>query len=60
VLIAEAGAPKSHASEPSLAPKAAPLIFASEVSGKTAMLADVNQALNDQIYVLVDDIREGD
>ena len=58
VLIAEVGASAERTSVPPLAPRSAPLIFANDVNPKAAVPASVNQALDDRIYFLVDDVRE--
>lgn len=62
VLIAEVGSSSERTSPGAAsAPQAltpTSLIFASEVSVRTAMLANVNQALDDQIYFLIDEILE--
>ena len=62
VLIADVETSKARSAVPSRTSESAPLIFATACSGafsaRTAMLANVNQDLDDRIYFLVDDVRE--
>jgi hypothetical protein len=58
VLIAEAWGTEERTSVPPLAPESAPVIAASNVSPKAAILASVNPALDNRIYFLVADVRE--